>query len=126
MASPTEDAVVVASDNDVTLTMTSAPDGQFAYYIGAMSSAFIPFAGGSQGNLCVGGSIGRYVGAGQIQNSGSAGAVSLAIDLTQHPTPTGLVMVQPGQTWSFTAWFRDTAGGVATSNFADGLEIQFN
>ena len=38
----------------------------------------------------------------------------------------GLVAVQPGETWSFQAWYRDTVGGSATSNFSDGLEITFN
>ncbi len=31
---------------------------------------FVASPNGSQGNLCLAGSIGRYVGAGQIQNSG--------------------------------------------------------
>jgi hypothetical protein len=81
--------------------------------------------GGSQGNLCLGGSIGRYVGPGQIQQSGSTGTVSLAIDLAQHPTPTGLVGVLPGETWNFQCWYRDAVGGMATSNFSDGYEVTF-
>ena len=31
-----------------------------------------------------------------------------------------------GETWHFTAWFRDSVGGVAVSNFADGYTIVFN
>jgi hypothetical protein len=61
-----------------------------------------------------------------LLDSGLSGAISLAIDLTQHPTPTGFVSVTPGQTWNFTCWFRDVVGGSATSNFADGLTISFN
>jgi hypothetical protein len=86
----------------------------------------IPNPGGSSGNLCLGGSIGRYVGPGQIQNSGATGAIGLTLNLAQTPTPSGLVQVQAGDTWHFTAWYRDAIGGVATSNFADGLSIAFN
>jgi hypothetical protein len=43
---------------------------------------------GSLGVLCLGGSIGRYVGPGQIQNTGGTGAFCLLLDLTQTPTPT--------------------------------------
>ena len=40
------------------------------------------------------------------------------------PTPTGRVAINAGETWNYTAWFRDSNGmGGATSNFADGLEI---
>ena len=76
--------------------------------------------------LCLGGAIGRYVGPGQIQNSGSAGAISLAIDNTQVPQPTGFVTIAAGETWSFQAWHRDAVAGSATSNFTAGYEITFN
>jgi hypothetical protein len=45
------------------------------------------------------------------------------IDLTTIPTPTGFVAAQPGEMWQFQAWFRDSIGGQATSNFTDGLSI---
>ena len=80
---------------------------------------------GSAGNLCLAGSIGRYVGPGQIQNSGAAGAISLGINLSQHPTPTGFVQVAAGQTWNFQAWFRDSSIGMTTSNFSNGLSLTF-
>ena len=82
--------------------------------------------GGSQGVLCLGGSIGRYVGPGQIKNTGAIGAFSLALDLTQTPTPIGFVAIAAGETWHFTTWHRDAVGGVATSNFTNGLSIAFN
>ena len=79
----------------------------------------------TQGALCLGGSIGRYVGAGQIQNSGAAGAFQLALNLTQTPTPNGLVAITQGQTWNFQSWFRDTSMGAATSNFTDAVRVLF-
>jgi hypothetical protein len=75
--------------------------------------------------LCLGGGIGRYVGSGQIKNSGAGGAFQLALDLTQTPTPTGLVTVVAGDTWNFTAWHRDAVGGSVTSNFTDAVSITF-
>ena len=81
--------------------------------------------GGSAGNLCVTGAIGRYVGPGQIQNSGGAGAIGLDLDLQQMPTPTGLVAAQSGETWHFQAWHRDFQAGVATSNFTQALSLSF-
>ena len=87
--------------------------------------SFVQMPGGSRGNLCLGGAIGRYVGPGQIKNSGATGSFMLALNLTQTPTPTGLVSVLPGEAWNFQAWHRDAVGGVATSNFTDGVRVQF-
>ena len=81
--------------------------------------------GGSMGNLCLAGSIGRYVGPGQIQQADATGNISLALDLTQVPQPTGFVSVGIGDTWNFQAWYRDAVGGSATSNFTDGLSVTF-
>ena len=79
-------------------------------------------AGGSQGTLCLGGSVGRY--SQQAQQSGSAGAFSLPIDLTAIPQPMGAVSVLAGQTWSFQCWHRDANLGI-TSHLSNGLPIQF-
>jgi hypothetical protein len=97
----------------------------FGYFLTSTTQGFVANPGGSMGNLCLAGSIGRYVGPGQIQNSGAAGAISLPLDLTQTPQPTGSVAIVAGQTWNFQAWYRDAVGGSATSNFTDGLSIGF-
>ena len=115
----------VASDNNLTLTADILPTNAFGFFLTSMTQGLVMGPGGSQGNLCLGGSIGRYVGPGQIQNSGATGSFSLALDLTQHPTPMGFVTVMGGQTWNFQAWYRDSVGGMATSNFTDGLSISF-
>ena len=122
--SATGSATVAA--NNLTLAAEDLPANSFGFFLTSMTQGFIANPGGSQGNLCIAGSIGRYVGPGQIQNSGATGVISLPVDLTQHPTPNGLVAVQVGETWNFTAWYRDVVGGTATSNFADGLAITFN
>jgi hypothetical protein len=110
----------------VTLTTVLLPNSSFGYYLTSAAQGSVANPGGSAGVLCLSGSIGRYVGAGQVLNSGSVGSFSLAIDLGQHPTPTGIISVVPGQTWHFQSWFRDVAGGVTTSNFSDGLQVTFD
>ena len=115
----------VVSDNDLTITASSLPNNSFGFFLVSQTQFFLPNPGGSQGNLCVAGDIGRYVGPGQIQNSGSTGTFSLLLDLTQVPQPTGLVSVQAGETWNFTTWFRDAIFGIPVSNFTDGFEITF-
>lgn len=111
--------------NDLVLVASDLPSNSFAYFLASRTQAFIMNPGGSQGHLCLGPPIGRFVGPGQIQNSGSSGMVSLAIDVTNVPTPTGFVSAQPGEAWNFTLWYRDAVGGVAVSNFADGYEVTF-
>ncbi|MEZ6017492.1 MAG: hypothetical protein R3F49_20430 [Planctomycetota bacterium] len=112
--------------NNVVLMSSGMPQNAFGFFLTSMTQGNTPNPGGSQGLLCLSGSIGRYVGAGQIKNSGTLGEFELAIDLMQHPSPSGFVTVMPGQTWHFTSWYRDVVGGSATSNFADGLSVTFN
>jgi len=77
------------------------------------------------GVLCVGGQIGRYSGPGQIKNSGATGSFSLLLNVNQIPTPTGFVVAVVDQTRNFQSWHRDSLGGVATSNFTNGLAVTF-
>lgn len=113
------------SQNNVELVGSSLPAGSFGLFLTSRTQGLVMNAGGSVGNLCLGGAIGRYIGPGQVQNSGSAGQIRLVLDLTRTPTPTGLEAIQAGETWSFTAWHRDSIGGAATSNFTDAVAIDF-
>ena len=115
-----------AADNNVTLIASQLPNLVFGFFITSQTQGFVQNPAGSEGNLCVGGSIGRYVGPGQIQNSGATGVLQLSLDLTMHPTPLGFVSVQAGETWNFQAWHRDSVAGNATSNFTNGLSVMFN
>ncbi|QDV08432.1 hypothetical protein Poly30_39750 [Planctomycetes bacterium Poly30] len=115
----------LVSSNDLMLEASDLPPLSFGFFIVSRMQSFIQNPAGSAGNLCLTGSIGRYVGPGQIQQSNLQGAFSLGIDLTNIPQPLGFVAVQPGESWSFQVWHRDTAGGQPTSNFSQGLEIAF-
>ncbi len=88
----------IAANNDLTLNAAGLPSNSFGYFITSQTQGFVQGPAGSQGNLCLSGAIGRYVGPGQIQNSGATGTFSLAIDLTQTPTPNGFVPIAAGQT----------------------------
>ncbi|MFT5734573.1 MAG: hypothetical protein ACJA2W_002526 [Planctomycetota bacterium] len=117
---------LTASSNDVQLVSSNLPNFSFGFSIVSNSTGFVVGPGGSSGNLCVVGNVGRYVGSGQIMNSGSNGSFTLDLDLMQTPQPTGFISIQAGETWNFQTWYRDQIGGTPTSNFTDGVTVLFN
>ena len=110
-------------DSDMTLRASSLPQNAFGFFLVSDTQGFTANPGGSQGDLCLGGSIGRFVGAGQIKSSGSTGSFSLEIDLSNLPGPSGSVSAMPGETWNFQAWHRDSVGGSAVSNFTGAVGV---
>lgn len=111
------------SDNAVTLQVDDAPAGVFGFFLVSRDRGLIQNPAGSSGDLCLGGSIGRFVAPGQVVASSAQGIMMLPIDLTALPIGTGTVAGAVGDTFSFTAWFRDTVLGAATSNFANGVTV---
>ena len=105
--------------NDLTLTASQLPPGQFGLFVTSTTPGIVLVGSGV---LCVTGQIGRFSGPGQILNSGAAGTFSLALDLTGGWPVTGVQAPSVGETWRFQTWFRDQG---ATSNFTDGLAITF-
>jgi hypothetical protein len=112
----------VALANELTLYASLLPPNQTGYAIVGPKQAFKPFIGGSQGNLCLGGGIGRLLS--QVKNSGSQGAIEIFVDLANLPTPAGSHAVVAGENWNFQVWFRDQ-NPTPTSNFTDGLSVTF-
>ena len=104
---------------------TNLPVGAFGLFLTSAVQAFTKNPGGSDGNLCLGGSIGRYVGPGQITAADASGRNLLLLDLASTPQPTGTVSINVGETWSFQRWYRDINASGATSNFTNGLEVVF-
>lgn len=115
----------VAGENDLTLHCVDLPLGTFGFFLVSETQASIAQPSGSVGVLCIGGAIGRYVGPGQILNSGAAGEFILPIDTQAIPQPTTNVQALPGDTYHFTAWFRDSILGMPTSNFASAVSVSF-
>jgi len=113
--------------NTVTLRAGDMPVNQFGFFLTSMTQGLVMNPGGSNGNLCLSGTIGRYVTAGQIKNSGAGGTFDLALDLTLTPAGPVFVSIAAGETWNFQCWFRDTGPmGQPQSNFTDGRSITFN
>ncbi|WP_145198133.1 hypothetical protein [Planctomycetes bacterium Poly30] len=114
----------VVTRNDVTLIASDLPFFSFGFFLSSLGSQVTLNPGGSQGNLCLSGAIGRYVGAGQIMSSGADGSIELTIDLSAIPSPSGPVTALAGERRHFQLWHRDLNPGL-TSNFTNSLSILF-
>ncbi len=115
---------VVARDL-AALDASRLPQGALALLLAARSQG--PALPVGSGELCLAGPIGRFSGPGQIQVVSTAGTAGFTLPLQALPTPTGLLVATPGETWTFQAWHRDTVTGTgsATSNFTRGFELTF-
>ncbi|MFT5198582.1 MAG: hypothetical protein ACI87O_001240, partial [Planctomycetota bacterium] len=112
-----------ASDNNLTLMAAQLPSGKLAYFLAATGQGLIASPPGSMGNLCLGGSLARLNAPTQLRFTDPTGIITLPLDLTNMPTnPAQPVLA--GETWYFQCWYRDIVL-VNTSNFTDGLQVQF-
>ena len=111
-------------DQELTLETTGLPQHVFGFYLCSQTQGMVTGPGGSQGNLCLGGAIGRFNETAQIFNTASEGYGSLIVDLAALPTPTTPVAATAGQTWNFQAWYRDDNPS-STSNFSDAIAVTF-
>ena len=107
----------------MTLQATGLPPSSFGFFMASQSDGFVATPGGSQGNLCLSGTIGSFVGTGQIGNSGSTGTLSMTFDPRFLPGPNGPILWTFGERWFFQAWHRDANPG-ATSNFSDAVTVR--
>lgn len=113
----------VTTDNCLVLGAHGIPADQFCYFLNSPSQGFVQNPGGSLGNLCLTGGIGRHTA--QAGNAGSDGTYTISVDLTALPRPTGqppITTVMPGETWNFQNWYRDGND----SNFTDAVSVTFN
>jgi len=106
--------------NDLRVRAGSLPLNKAGYFLVSRTQGFVPFAGGSQGNLCLAGQIGRF--ADQVKSSGGNGRFTIQVDLTA--IPPGMQTVLPGEDWNFQCWYRDVNPN-PTSNFTDAVNILF-
>ena len=115
----------IVTQNDLVLVARALPAHAFGYFLASRTAGdSLPF--GSVGRLCLGGATGRLTNAGVVLSSGPDGSFELVLDLNSIATPTGTVAVQPGETWHFQAWHRDsTESGAPTSNFTDASRVRF-
>lgn len=92
------------------------PQNSLGYFLFSQDTGDVLGFGGSQGRLCLGGSIFRL--SNFIQSSGANGAVALPLPFGQLPPAATLAA---GESWNFQYWFRDTSGGQATSNTSSAV-----
>lgn len=110
------------ADNDLILHATGVPVGSFGYFLCSTDwTAAMPLVG-SQGTLCLGGSVGRFNRPGEILMASNQTMMALDLDLMNLPQPTGSVMAQPGEAWHFQLWYRD-ANPLPTSNLSNAVQV---
>ncbi|MCP3918770.1 MAG: hypothetical protein GY711_24755 [bacterium] len=124
-------ALVLA--NDVCLNVICLPPGEFGFFLaGPGTGTFAPPA--SCGVFCLGGGdtglLGRFNAPNQVFVVAPDGTGSLCIDLTAIPIagvgPDGpfTYAIQPGDTWNFQSWYRDS-GCPVNNNFTDAVTVLF-
>lgn len=106
-----------------TIVCSALPPGQFGLLLSGSSTGFVPNPGGSEGNLCLGGQLGRYNGS--ISQASADGTVEFAMDPASIPSPTGSFAAMAGQFYQWQLWHRDSLGGAATSNYTNAVTILF-
>ena len=107
-----------ASANDLVLELSAMPPSVFTLCLASRTQAFVQNPGNSFGNLCLGGSIGRFNA--QVASTSATGTLEVSIDLTNLPAPLGTTTA--GETWNFQAWYRDFQL-VPNSNYTNGVSV---
>ncbi|MEM1449006.1 MAG: hypothetical protein AAGI22_07820 [Planctomycetota bacterium] len=103
-------------DQSLVLVAEFLPANSLGYFLFSETPGNVLGFGGSQGRLCLGGSIFRL--SNFVQSSGGNGVVTLPLPFGQLP-PAAMLAV--GDTWNFQYWFRDAVGGTATSNTSSAV-----
>jgi hypothetical protein len=103
------------------LAASQLPPARPAMALASQTMGWVPFVNGGQGNLCLGGSIGRF--RMDVGYTDPDGTFFVPIELDNLPLPLPPRVV-PGDTWYFQLWFRDKNPS-PTSNLTTGLRVQF-
>lgn len=112
-----------SAGSSLLLFASDIPSNSFGHFIVSNQAGFVMNPGGSEGNLCLQGAVGRFNRPGEVMNSGPDGTFALSVDSGDLPSPNGTVSVQPGETWYFQCWVRDFG---PSSNFTSGVEVTFD
>jgi len=110
--------------NNLGMFADDLPQNVFTFMLVGTNDDIVMNPGGSLGNLCVGGAIGRYWSS--LQSTGPGGTAGHPVNLQAIPKPnSGAVPVQAGETLRFQWWHRDTVNGLPASNFTNAMRITF-
>lgn len=113
----------IAANNQTFLYVVDLPMASAGYFITSPTFMFTATPGNTVGNLCLGGP-GRY--SYNVLNTQTGSAVFYQPDLTITPVAGGTFTALTGGTrqfWQY--WYRDSVGGMSTSNFSSALCIDF-
>ena len=113
-----------AAQGDVFVEAAGLPPSSLCLGLVSAQDGFVVNPGGSAGNLCLSGSIGRFV-----QQAGPAnadGRYQWRVQEAGLPIPTGFVTLQAGSSWVFQGWYRDVQSGQVTSNFTSAVRASFD
>ena len=114
---------ITLSDNNAILTAVNLPVDVPGFFIVSQTTGFVANPAGSDGNLLLGGTIGRLD---QLMTgTNMQGSATTRLDLNALPMPGGFVSVNAGENYSFQFWHRDMNSQGATSNFSRGLTVSF-
>lgn len=114
----------IAAANLLNVSVSELPTQSFGLMLASMETGLLLNPGGSLGNLCIAGtSLGRY--SNDLQFSGSAGRISMDIDLTRIPSGAQLLAASAGSVFAWQYWYRDVAAGGASSNLSDARIMTF-
>lgn len=109
------------AEGDLELVASSLPLHQSTLFIASRDTG-VQAIPGSDGTLCLGGSIGRFVGPGQIRSSGPFGLSNLSVDLGAIPLGASTAAASVGETFYFQAWYRDL-NPTLTSNLTNAIGV---
>ncbi|MEL6714337.1 MAG: hypothetical protein AAFP86_11220 [Planctomycetota bacterium] len=110
-----------AVDQSLALVARDLPAFQFGLLVASETPGLVPNPGGTQGSLCLGGTIGRFNAL--IAASDFAGELSLDVPIGAMPPPLPSA-VSAGETWYFQVWHRDV-NPTPTANFTEAIEITY-
>ena len=102
----------------LTLATVGMPPNTLGFYFMSRTAGFVPGFGGSQGNLCVGGTLFRLDQF--IVSADAAGRTSLPLAFGQLPPGAAFAV---GERWNFQLWFRDLVGGTQTSDTSSAVGV---
>ncbi|QDV06137.1 hypothetical protein Poly30_16420 [Planctomycetes bacterium Poly30] len=115
-----------AADNELTLLAGNLPPTANVLFMVSRTRGFIGQWWTSAGNLCLGASVARFAGPGEVLSAGSAGDACLHVDLNAIPSSSGAVAATAGDTFTFQCWYRDHDGlGATTTNLTNAVEVLF-
>lgn len=109
----------VVSEGNLVLTASSLPPNQFGFCVASRNPGLAQNVGGI-GTLCLGGSIVRLTGPGQILSSGPLGTFDVPVDLGAFNLLGGIQPALSGTPMYFQCWFRDVT---SPSNFTNSVGI---